>query len=1494
MIRNVKLVSLIFLSFVLVYSCAKDLPPRSYLQTNIVDKTLFDGEWYMTSMVIENNYPSSEGGAQTFPGDSAGDYSSWGFSVARIRWVIDEKYLYAFRSYELVPGANPDGNGNWDSDGDGIVDSYIGEPVAAFKIEKHFDIKRQYNPTTGEEYNVIEENDYDRKWYERRYMRVDWSKNLVTSYQFHTLSLYEMIDIYTREPAEMFIQPGSDFPASWYPQFVFTPSQPPNTSDPNSMSAYMYRFWEEYGPNQLYYMSFVTREIFTPGLVPDPFTGEMVPWCMSIYVDAPICASNSITVRHSFLKLSPNHQYLPQNQPDVEFDRFGLFRNEQSQYDRTDPNDPSDPSYGRTDYKNYTATLHRIWKNYYDSNGEPLPISEREPLAMHVWLTPNFPLHIIREAFNVAAKWGEVFMKLVRINKGIELPDEYYYTDKEYRIGNDRVRGITCTTNQECRNSFGSVDPRTTCDTAVGLCRRHYNPFLPPDPNANDYNCWVGAYDESGNPYVPPDPLGVNPDDPQNPLPPADSPEDFLPDRNLRFIGDECMLVLHVNPCDLDPKEPCVERGDLRYPLFSWIDMPDCPFLGIATIRGDPLTGEFVAGDANIGGWDLHWYRTYAMQMYDLLTGNLTEDELMLGENVRDYIQSLDYVEAPALPIRNWLQDQIQGRYELPVGLPQIEDIRGNWYKVMERAQRLKGAVGRANIYSHRLRLLKGTPFEYQLLNNMETLARLGIREISPDKLEHLQFSERFLDTFSPFRLPLNERIKATEYWLEREGRYNWLRAENVFNDYSVLKYVQDHLGYTRPQLVFDLERKMYNETILHEFGHILGLRHNFTGTTDPRNFHPEYYEIIKRYPYPECTPTQLANGECRGPDPRVCNECPCAQEINFDQNGDGKLDRNEMRLLIASQNFIRKCRELEGMEYYWTASLMDYTPQWYHRLVGLAPHDIASILFNYGRVIEVYDNERGLPPEELNTATGRRVYFRYYSGGEICDEDEDCPYNIGGIMARDLMPVQRESRITQRCLPNPRYPSGRGVCSDTYTDLRDANKAGNTRYVAVEYKFCTDDRVDDRSDCNRMDEGASFQEIVRNLRETYHRNYLWNNFRRYRRKFGMSEYLYRVDERIFMTISKIYHHMFYRWVNEGEAYRNDFGPFGFYDQYLASVEGLNFFAEILATPNIGGYYLFNFIDGPRYIRFSGDPDDPEGGFDLSIKIGQGKYMYSSYQQGLTGILRLERLGIYYDKWLAIEYLSRRDINAAYIPDEPFYVNYYDAFPDEIGNLFGSIIANQVWKYAPRVQFDENGKPHIFYLDWWKGACDYDVSESCRRGEPSEEFESLPYLNDYSSWLIQVLAAEYSLSEFPVYWDTSWEQRLHLFVEGTPDGQEICDCNDPCAQEQECMVEGVDYVKYTSPRWHQTFVAVQVKDDVDAHRGRSFAFEIVKRLKWLDEELRRIQNCALNDPCGYPGTTMKYYASLLYSWERNDIEDFLRYLLQLEATFGINRWWERE
>ena len=127
-------------------------------------------EFYMRTSVVDVMFGANSDGLIT---------SADGQATNRIRWEITEKSLIARLTYEQVQ----------DSDHKGSRTTNDGQIVAAFAIEKHFDIKRDYNTTTGEEMNVVVENDVDRPWHQRAYFRVDWSRNLVTdAYTLDTLA----------------------------------------------------------------------------------------------------------------------------------------------------------------------------------------------------------------------------------------------------------------------------------------------------------------------------------------------------------------------------------------------------------------------------------------------------------------------------------------------------------------------------------------------------------------------------------------------------------------------------------------------------------------------------------------------------------------------------------------------------------------------------------------------------------------------------------------------------------------------------------------------------------------------------------------------------------------------------------------------------------------------------------------------------------------------------------------------------------------------------------------------------------------------------------------------------------------------------------------------------------------------------------------------------------------------------------------------------------
>ena len=159
----------------LAVGCSRSGQNINRVQTALVDKSIFEGEWWVTETVVE-----ADADARGITWTGAMAWSDLGLdkgasgTVSRIRWVIDEDFLFAYRAYELIEGGNIDGE---DSD-------FRGQPIAAYEILDHVDVRKAYNSVTGESLNVTEENRTDNRWYERKSMRVDWAKNHLHSFFF--------------------------------------------------------------------------------------------------------------------------------------------------------------------------------------------------------------------------------------------------------------------------------------------------------------------------------------------------------------------------------------------------------------------------------------------------------------------------------------------------------------------------------------------------------------------------------------------------------------------------------------------------------------------------------------------------------------------------------------------------------------------------------------------------------------------------------------------------------------------------------------------------------------------------------------------------------------------------------------------------------------------------------------------------------------------------------------------------------------------------------------------------------------------------------------------------------------------------------------------------------------------------------------------------------------------------------------------------------------
>ncbi len=366
---------------VVAFACAETRDPIDRVQPNAIAKPWFDGEWYYQRTVVD--VPASNG--FTFVGNT--DHSG----VARITFELQENYLFVRRRTELIKGGDIKATD---------PDAFLGEVIAAFPIEKHFDIRHAYNPTTGEELNVMEENSSDRPWYERDYVRVDWSNNQVHNYQldFEAHSI-ESVPYYVQD-----LQDGK-----------------PNPDAPTFDKA-------------AHYFDVTSRIFAKAGTIYYEGYGD-IPLCWLMGQETSECGAGQYSIRHSFWQVDKKREYLPRPYKGVETEMFGFFAADRMVYDSKDGI--------KIQHKERYLQRHNIWKNWTKtvSRGEcdsdpaytglnkcicadvgdvkanscqaPLALSERQVRPIVYFLNDQFPDDLVATAQGVADQWNKVYKDVV-------------------------------------------------------------------------------------------------------------------------------------------------------------------------------------------------------------------------------------------------------------------------------------------------------------------------------------------------------------------------------------------------------------------------------------------------------------------------------------------------------------------------------------------------------------------------------------------------------------------------------------------------------------------------------------------------------------------------------------------------------------------------------------------------------------------------------------------------------------------------------------------------------------------------------------------------------------------------------------------------------------------------------------------------------------------------------------------------------------------------
>ncbi|MFH1434486.1 MAG: hypothetical protein ABIJ56_02100 [Pseudomonadota bacterium] len=1521
--------------------CQETRADRDYVQADVYEKAVFQGDWFYVRTVVDHDYESSWMGYYgTFVGDQT--YSFQNGTLERVAWIIDENYLYAYRVEPIV-------DYNRESERDTLED-----PVAAFAVTKHFDIIKRYNPTTGEELNVIEETENERPWYEREYMRVDWSQNLLLSYYWNSLDAFESLGMVTRQSVPFYCGEGSDqgyeiegscddgldndfdgacdvtgctvtYMEGGEKRTEDLPPDPEcadgddseihiaESCKPEWLPAVRYTsqaFDDAYGTHfrkeleqegaaegTPYYFSFVTQEMWTPST-------EWI-W-MEVGMGSFPITSVRVSIRNSFMRSPDTSHYEPLMVTDPLWDHFGIIRMEQEVYlggegSDDDPENPDDvilEDRGYTDYKNYWGARHNMWVDFEDQDGNTIPVADRELRRIVYYLNQDFPKWLIPSAFEVIEEWNEEFMKAA-----------------------DLARTDSAGDSHDCAVDYGSVTPE----------------------HAARFSEYAGLIEG--------------------------------PESTPQFKGGDCVLVLRVNSFDLADGEyadsagtrtivrgdngridalrsnvdPNGEQmGDLRFKFFAVIDTPGAAFAGVSLPLMDPRNGELVQANCNVtresyegvmtstllqlglaselckedsldfpdspdcGGSELGCAGETYRNICEYLSGieNIDLEEYMNGEYAREYFANQGRVDLPVAPI---VPEGLTGAPH-PVGGGQFTSAlsrigMGQFESRMEQLERLRpGAEGRAMLYTDRIERLAGTEWEQKIYDNPESLLLLDWQGMSGPIVDPAApVTEDMLDKFSLMRKSFSEqRYLHNRRLMSMLDHY--MEPHNPFVDYSLVEVAKEFMdnGYDASQIAVRIGQMYYKNVMLHEFGHSIGMEHNFAGSIDQNNYHAEYFKIIN---LDECMKLPCTPGET-SPE-REANNCwPCPDNVQF---MDFELTVDETYEWSKQVSRMERKREMLGINKYMTSSIMDYLPEVYDDFGGLGTFDKAYPMFAYANKVEAYDGDPkvGRSKFVLSPVKGgeplEKVYWTHYLGGESCESDSDCPYHAGSGKLPDS---QKDQGVTQKCKAHPVSDELTSICSNYFIDAQSAiDKSGATAmdYFPVLYRFCSNNRTYDISWCNMFDQGGSYREVVSNLNDFYQNVYPYSNFRRNKRGYYGGVYWFP-----FEIMGKINQHLYYRYFYEPE-FTGILGPLGFNDMYYSVIDSLNFFSRILSTPDIGSYDFA--AEDNSYFKVS----DELGQGDLDIPIGMGKYMWSAFQDGQLGVYKLERQGVHIDKLYTLLALVLREWGTSYFYDERFWFNYYDMFPNEALEMIGAYIMDDAsyhgarWYTDPETSDEVLMYPQVYspsicsdyYTNSWAD-CN-PKREGFYFPRPWEQLDGVPTVDGGSNEILRNYALLMSLAELPYFMDTTYEQQMFICEKGSGYCFDLCEappegegeaaetfyfCNDPDVTP---LVPGEDFVTYTSSRLHKTYIAVQVeKLRAPWVAPIDIAMTMLRKADSLQttyyEYLHHQEEGTCPDGFEAPCEDELEDAILRVSNKLVETESFITNIINIQRQYGISSW----
>ena len=1326
--------------------CAEEREPVDRVQPYALPKSFFVGEdflsttddpefWYQATLV-DVGYGAAQDGLFT---------STYAQPVARLRWQITEDYLIGRLSYERIEGT--DGRGAGGPTQDGVI-------VVAYKIKSHFDIVRAYNPTTGEQLNVLEENTTDRPWYEREYIRVDWSKNLnVDSYDFDTLSLLGVYGGITYEPLAY------------------------DVTDPNDPDAPVFDL--EHG-----YFDVTNKAFAKPELIDLSSFGWGIDQFPACFLDpdflggtAPSGSCNPVelTIRQSFRRVE-DHDYEPVHWDGYRFQAYGGFYTDRYGYAR---------NYGMSDDLWYRLlNRHQIWERahfYRDPETMSDPIECYTPATTPFGADPHRDEdHDGTEDECAAAgpgsrcdtfrqrctlPYAERRTKTVPWYFAHDSAPEYFEPTEEAAHQWDVAlrAAVRAAQYAECR-AVGGAD-----------CAERFPIFT---GQMDDYQdaIWLSTEVDAcrhGRAYSGEDcealaeRLGTERGFDPAVISVAQMPEMIVLCHSPVEAGDpeacggprlppgrtaaQCEAAYRQAAADPELLAVCraalnVRRGDLRYHQVNAIRNPQTPSpWGIMVDSIDPLTGESIAASINVWTYINDLWSQDVIDKLRYLAGEFTTEDVTEGEFVRDW--SLAQAAASGggiLPqlTREQLAERLgaaAGGRPVPLDPETVPPaaaaaIRQLKHELSGVQATLEAASVRAPLYEARRRQAAGTTFEAELMTPM-------VQQLQG--VEGLPLNDQVLDRASPLRGG-NPEVRRHLLQLREEalGRRGACilgpdEAEMPFSLTGLSAILQQKFGSFDPsdppaeqqeraeRMRQFVARRAHFSVIAHEMGHSIGLRHNFVGSSDAFLFRPQYWQLRTR------------NGSVR----TVCRElttdgASCVGPRYFDP--------------VTAE-------ERDNLIWMWEhGSIMDYAGEASQDLLGIGIYDFAAARMLYGETVAVnrdesfaagtsrgqgllakMDNFGGILGITFQTGESDFHYSRLQQQWGMIrncrpvadvdrfrpatwDEARDGAWHplldgqfvrIDGQWTRCDQPEVDYARWQDLRLPTPEETAG------FYRGGPSIDPQGRIR---MPYGFATDRWADlGNLSVYRHDNGADPYEIFNFLMTSQEVWQIFETYRRHRQTFSVRNAANRILDRYNAKIrdgAKGLTLMKNVYKDFALAMGYDFDTFwplvaGFFpENILAAGMAFDHFARQLARPEIGPHFVpehdvvlrstYDYVGTPGATMVT----VPNGATGYYGAIGLGGKLVENRLCDTCGEYDAEytvNAGSYYDKMNAAMLMTESADN--FISDsrndfvDPRYraVSLADLFPDGFRRWLGNNLTGDDLLKGPRLAADSRGRPTL-------------------------------------------------------------------------------------------------------------------------------------------------------------------------------------------------------